>query len=229
MDAPESAYRVDRSLLRGDAPLLCVLLADLAFGLWALPRLPERVPVHWGLAGEADGFGAAWQNALLMPAIALVLWALFLVIPLADPLKRNYSRFPETLKLFRWLVPLMAVALHLVVALSSLGVSIDSGKGVVAVVAVFFVVLGNSMGKLKHNWFIGIRSPWTLASEEVWTRTHRLAAPIWVTGGLVQLVSVLVPQAAAGILFAASLAVMVLVPIAYSFVLFRRLSASGSA
>ena len=228
MDAPEPAYRVDRTLLRGELPLLVLLLADVAFGLWVLPRLPERVPVHWNLAGEADRYGAAWENALLMPALAIVLWAVLLVLPLADPLRRNYARFPETLKLFRWLVPLMIVAFHLVVALGSLGAPIDSGRGIGVVLAVVFVVLGNSMGKLKHNWFIGIRTPWTLASEEVWTRTHRLAAPIWVAGGLVQLVGAFVPGTAGEVLLAAPLVVMVLVPVGYSFVLFRKLSPSGS-
>ena len=228
MDAPEPAYRVDRALLLGDLPLLALLLADVAFGLWALPRLPERVPVHWNLAGEADRYGAAWENALLMPAIAIVLWAVLLVLPLADPLRRNYARFPETLKLFRWLVPLTVVAFHLVVADGSLGAPIDSGRGIGVVLAVVFVVLGNSMGKLKHNWFIGIRTPWTLASEEVWTRTHRLAAPIWVAGGLVQLVGAFVPGTAGQVLLGAPLAVMVLVPVGYSFVLFRKLSPSGS-
>lgn len=229
MDAPDTTYRVDRRLLKGDAPLLAVLLADLAFGLWALPRLPERVPVHWNVAGEADGFGPAWQLAVLMPAVALVLWAILLVVPLADPLRRNYARFPRTLRLFRWVVPLMTVALHLVVAAGQLGAPLDAGRGIQVVLAVVFVVMGNSMGRLKHNWFVGIRTPWTLASEEVWTRTHRLAAPIWVAGGLVQLAGAFLPGAAGAGLFAASLAAMVLVPTGYSFVLFRRLSASGSA
>jgi uncharacterized membrane protein len=227
MDAPEPAYRVDRALLRGELPLLVLLLADVAFGLWALPRLPERVPVHWNLAGEADRYGPAWENALLMPAVAIVLWAVLLVLPLADPLRRNYARFPGTLKLFRWLVPLTVVAFHLVVALGSLGLPIDSGRGVTVVLAVVFVVLGNSMGKVKHNWFVGIRTPWTLASEEVWTRTHRLAAPIWVAGGLVQLVGAFVPGTAGEVLFAAPLAAMVLVPVGYSFVLFRKLASPG--
>ena len=102
MNAPEPAYRVDRALLKGDAPLLAILLADLAFGLWVLPRLPEKVPVHWNLAGEADRFGPAWQNALLLPALAFGLWAVLLFLPLADPLRKNYPRFPATLKLFRW-------------------------------------------------------------------------------------------------------------------------------
>ncbi len=231
MDAPEPSYRVDRALLRGELPLVVFLLADLAFGIWALPRLPGRVPVHWNLAGEADRYGPAWENALLMPAIALVLWALFLVLPLADPLRKNYGRFPGTLKLFRWLVPLMVVAFHLVVALGALGLPIDSGRGTGAVLAVFFVVLGNSMGKIRHNWFIGIRTPWTLASEEVWNRTHRLAGPLWVAGGLVQLAGAFVPGTAGQVLFVAPLAVMVLVPVGYSFVLFRqlaRVSSSGS-
>ena len=229
MDAPESAYRVDRALLRGDAPLLGVLLADLAFGLWALPRLPERVPVHWGLAGEADSFGAAWPHAIVPPLVGLACWAMVLLFPLVDPLRRNYSRFPGTLKLVRWLLPLMSVAVHSAVTLAGLGVPVDHGAAVRAIVAIFFVVLGNSMGKIRHNWFVGIRTPWTIASEEVWTRTHRLAAPIWVAGGLVQLVGAFLPGTLGEALFPASLAVMVLVPIGYSYFLFRRLSASGFA
>ena len=224
MNAPETVYRIDRGLLKGDAPLVAVLLADLAFGLWVLPRLPEKVPVHWNLAGEADRFGPAWQNALLLPALAFGLWAVLLFLPLADPLRKNYPRFPATLKLFRWLVPLLVVGLQVVVALSLLGVPLDPGQGGRAILAVVFVILGNSMGKLRHNWFVGIRTPWTIASEEVWTRTHRLAAPIWVAGGIVQLVAAFVPGVAGQVLYAAPLATMVLVPVGYSFVLYRRLT-----
>jgi uncharacterized membrane protein len=229
MDAPDTTYRVDRALLKGDAPLLAVLLADLAFGLWALPRLPEKVPVHWNLAGEADRFGAPWPHAIVLPLIGLACWSAVLLLPLVDPLRRNYARFPGTLKLFRWLVPLLCVALHLAATLSSLGLPVDHGAAGKAILGVAFVVLGNSMGKLRHNWFVGIRTPWTLASEEVWTRTHRLAAPIWVVGGLLLLAGAFVRGTAGEILLAGALAGMVLVPIAYSYLLFRRLSSSGSA
>lgn len=224
MDAPETSYRVDRKLLLGDLPLLVVLLADLGFGVWALPRLPERVPIHWNLAGEADRLGAAWPHAVVPPLVGLACWALVLLFPLADPLRKNYARFPGTLKLVRWLLPLMSVAVHAAVTLSGLGLPIDHGATVRAVVAVFFVVLGNSMAKLRHNWFVGIRTPWTIASEEVWTRTHRLAAPIWVAGGLVQLVGAFLPGTAGEAAFAVSLAAMVLVPIGYSYLAFRRLA-----
>jgi uncharacterized membrane protein len=229
MNAPEPVYRVDRGLLKGDAPLLAILLADFAFGLWALPRLPEKVPIHWNLAGEADRFGPAWQNALLLPALAFGLWAILLVLPLADPLRKNYPRFPATLKLFRWLVPLLVVGLQVVIALSLLGLPLDPGQGGRAILAVVFIILGNSMGKLRHNWFVGIRTPWTIASEEVWTRTHRLAAPIWVAGGIVQLGAAFVPGVAGQALYAVALAAMVLVPVGYSFVLYRRLTSEGSA
>jgi len=224
MDAPETPYRVDRALLKGDAPLLAVLVADLAFGLWALPRLPERVPIHWNLAGEADRFGAAWPHAVLLPFVGLACWALVLLFPLVDPLRKNYARFPGTLKLVRWLLPLMGVAVHVVVTLSGLGLPLDHGATVRAILAVFFVVLGNSMAKLRHNWFVGIRTPWTIASEEVWTRTHRLAAPIWVAGGLVQLVGAFLPGTAGEAAIGASLAAMVLVPIGYSYLAFRKLA-----
>lgn len=229
MDAPETPYRIDRKLLLGDLPLLALVLADLAFGLWALPRLPEQVPIHWNLAGEADGFGARWPHAILLTLVGLACWAALLLLPLADPLRKNYARFPGTLKLFRWLVPLMTVALHAAVTLSCLGVPLDQGAAVRVIVAVVFVVLGNSMGKLRHNWFVGIRTPWTLASEEVWTRTHRLAAPIWVAGGILQLGGAFVRGTAGEVLFAATLAAMVLVPIGYSFLIFRKLGSSASA
>lgn len=229
MDAPDTTYRVDRALLKGDAPLLAALVADLAFGFWALPRLPERLPTHWNLAGEADGFGRAWPHAIVPPLVGLAFWALVLLLPLVDPLRKNYSRFPGTLKLVRWLLPLMNVAVHVVVTLGALGLAIDHDWSIRAILAVFFTVFGNSMGKLRHNWFIGIRTPWTIASEEVWTRTHRLAAPIWVVGGLVQLAGAFVPGTPGEVLFAAPLAAMILIPIAYSYVAFRRLSASGFA
>ncbi|HPA53375.1 MAG TPA: SdpI family protein [Thermoanaerobaculia bacterium] len=229
MDGAEKTYRIDRSLLLGELPLLAILLADLAFGLWALPRLPERVPVHWNAAGEADAFGASWPHAVLPPLVGLTLWTVVLLLPLVDPLRRNYARFPGTLKLVRWLLPLMCVAVHMTVTLSGLGLPVDDGATVRAIVAVFFVVFGNSMAKLRHNWFVGIRTPWTIASEEVWTRTHRLAAPIWVTGGLVQLVGALLPGGVGEVLFPATLAAMVVVPIGYSLLLFRTLNPGGSA
>ncbi len=224
MDAPEPAYRVDRRILLGDLPLLVVLLADLAFGVWALPRLPERLPVHWNLAGEADGFGAPWPHAVVPPLVGIACWAVVLLFPLVDPLRKSYARFPGTLKLVRWLLPLMSVAIHVTVTLSGLGLPVDHGTTVRSIVAVFFVVLGNSMAKLRHNWFVGIRTPWTLASEEVWTRTHRLAAPIWVAGGLLQLVGAFLPGTAGEAAFGASLAAMVLVPIGYSYLAFRKLA-----
>ncbi len=229
MDVPERPYRVDRALVVGELPLLAILLADLAFGLWALPRLRGKVPVDWILTGEADRFAGAGASALVAPLLGIVFWALVLLLPLVDPLRKNYSRFPGTLKLVRWLLPLMNAAVHVVLTLGALGLAVDHDWSVRAILAVFFIVFGNSMGKLRHNWFIGIRTPWTIANEEVWTRTHRLAAPIWVAGGLVQLAGAFVPGTPGEILFAAPLAAMTLVPIAYSYLAFRKLSASGCA
>ena len=229
MDVPERPYRVDRALVVGELPLLAILLADLAFGLWALPRLRGKVPVDWILTGEADRFARPGASALVAPLLGIVFWALVLLLPLVDPLRKNYSRFPGTLKLVRWLLPLMNAAVHVVLTLGALGLAVDHDWSVRAILAVFFIVFGNSMGKLRHNWFIGIRTPWTIANEEVWTRTHRLAAPIWVAGGLVQLAGAFVPGTPGEILFAAPLAAMTLVPIAYSYLAFRKLSASGCA
>lgn len=102
------------------------------------------------------------DRALLRGELPLV--ALLPALPLVDPLRRSSGRFPATLKLFRWLVPLLCVGPHLAATLSPLGLPVDHGTAVRAILAITFVVLGNSMGKLRHDGFVGIRTPRTLAA-----------------------------------------------------------------
>jgi len=158
MDAPDTTYRVDRALPKGDAPLLAALLADLALGIRALPRPKGGVPIRWNLAGVADRPGPAWPWAVVSPLAGLACWARVLLFPLVDPLRRNDSRFPGTLKLVRWLLPLTSVAVHVAATRAGLGLPLDRGATVRAIVAVSFVVLGDSMGRIRHDWCAGIRT-----------------------------------------------------------------------
>lgn len=220
-------YRVDRATLLGDLPIIAALVGDLAFGLWAWSRMPARVPVHWGVSGQPDRWGAPWENALLMPLIGIAVYLLLLFLPLIDPRRASYALFGGTLRLFRAVLALFSVALHVAVTLASLGHAVDVGTLVRVEVPLLFILLGNQMGRLRHNWFVGIRVPWTLESEEVWNRTHRMAGPVWVTGGFAAFAGAFLPPIPGMVVFLSVLAVLIVVPIVYSYRLYHRLEAEG--
>lgn len=217
------AYRVDAQALKGDLPLLGLLAASLAFGLWALPRMPQSVPVHWGISGEPDRWGPPWQVAILCPAFGLAVWALLVWLPLVDPRRRNFALFPGTLRLFRYVLTLFFVGLQVVTVLPPLGRPVDTSLFVGIGLPLLFIVLGNSMGRLRQNYFVGIRVPWTIASEEVWNATHRFAGKLWVACGFLMLAGLALPKAPSAILMAVLLGVMLVVPVVHSYLLYRRL------
>lgn len=220
-------YRVDRATLRGDLPILLVLLCDLLFGLWAWQRMPSRVPVHWNFSGQPDGWGPPWENALVMPLIGVGVYLTLLFLPLIDPRRASYALFGGTLRFFRGVIVLFTVGVHVAVTLASTGRAVDVAALTRFELPLLFILLGNQMGRIRHNWFVGIRVPWTLESEEVWTRTHRMAGPVWVAGGFVALGGAFLRPGVATAVLLVVLAVLVLVPVVYSYRLYRRLAAEG--
>jgi uncharacterized membrane protein len=228
MNTPESEpaprYRIDGALLMRDLPLLALLLLDFGYGAYSLSGMPAQVPIHWGIDGTPDRYGPAWVNALLIPAIGVGTYLLMLVLPLIDPRRRNYGLFGDTLRFFRWTLVLFAIGLHVTLVQVSLGSEVAVDFVVRLGIALLFVALGNHMGRLRQNWFIGIRVPWTLANEEVWNRTHRAAGRLWVIGGLLLVGAAFLPPRSGAMALGAVLAVLVVVPIVHAWVLHRRIA-----
>jgi uncharacterized membrane protein len=183
-----------------------------------------RLPVHWGLGGVADRYAGKWEALLTPPAIALGLSALFYFLPSLEPRERNLSR-SQGLYLWAWAASLMLMA-----AIEAVTISIALGRHwrtyhvITAAVGLMFVMIGNQLGKSRSMYLIGIRTPWTLASEEVWIRTHRLAGKLMVLGGLLLALSALlpIPSGLLATVFAGGIALMVGVPVVYSYLLWRR-------
>lgn len=227
---PPSPYRVDGGTLRKDAPLLALLALDVVFGLVAWNFMPARVPIHWGASGQVNGWGPAWVNAFLPPGIAILLYLTFLYIPLIDPHHRNYAAFAGPLRGLRLLVVAFLVVVHVLVVLAALGVGVPMGFAMRAGLPLLFAGIGAFLPGLKPNWFFGIRTPGTLANEEVWTKTHALAGRAWTRGGIALAFAAMLPPLAGLAALVAGIVILVLVPVVYSAVLFRRLSgpAAGS-
>lgn len=159
------------------------------------PSLPDSVPVHWGLDGEADRYGSPWELVVLMPATMVGIIGLLLVLPWLGPFRKNMVQFRDAYGQVVALVSLAMLAIHVVILLKAAGWQIQIGSALCVIVGLMLALTGNLFGKLRRNFYVGIRTPWTLANNEVWERTHRLGGRVFVAVGLTASVAGLVlPQ-----------------------------------
>jgi len=163
--------------------LLIVLLIGAGFYFYSV--FPDEVPIHWNAQGEVDNYGSKFMGAFFAPLIAIGVYLLFVALPLIDPKKERYTQFKKTYHLFKNLIIAYLVYIFFVSSLNIVGFNVPIELAIPIGVGVLFMILGNYMGKIKPNWFLGIRTPWTLSSEEVWNATHRFSGKIFVGGGLI--------------------------------------------
>jgi uncharacterized membrane protein len=141
-----------------------------------------------------------------------------------DPKRENYGRFVGAYRILRWAVPLLLTLLYLTTILVALGYPVNVGLVVKALVAVLLIVIGSLLSQVRFNYFVGVRTPWTLANEEVWQLTHRLSGRLYAACGLVCLVCAFISASWGTALFFTTIGVMVVVPIVYSYLCFRGLN-----
>lgn len=169
----------------------CLTAAALLYSLIVGSRMADVVPSHWNAAGHIDGYGSKWMILLMMPGVMLLVVLLSAALPKLSPEKFRIEPFEATYSLIMLIVSGLMFTLHFVIVQSSSGGHWDIGRIIMGVDFVFFALLGNFLGKLQPNFFMGIRTPWTLADERVWRTTHRQAARLWVGGGVIGLLLVL--------------------------------------
>lgn len=201
-----------------------VILAAM-FGLAAIMWrvAPNTLPVHWGLSNQADGFGGKLEALLGPPLLALGIYLLLLVLPRLDPGRANYANFTGAYTLIRYAVLVVVAALYVVMLLAGVGGwQFDIGRIVQLIVGGLLLVAGGTMGKLRPNWFVGIRTPWTLSSKRAWTKTHRLGGWLFVGLGVLFIVGALLDAAPLlQAILPVVLALIVLVLVVYSYVQWR--------
>ena len=201
------------------------LLALLPLVLVAVfyARLPDEVPMHWGFDGEIDRYGSKnelWLIGALGPLFAL----LFQFLPRLDPKRRNYEKFQTYYEAFSLvLVAFIAVMMGVALLESFRPGTVSVGRVVSALVGSLFVFIGNLMGKVKPNFFLGIRTPWTLSDPDVWNRTHRLGGGLFFLTGLATVASaLLLPEKVTFWVLMAGVLAAALIPAVMSYVWYRR-------
>jgi uncharacterized membrane protein len=164
--------------------VILILLADALLSAMLYPHLPARVPTHWNWRGQVDGYGPAWMDALLLPVVSWALMTLLLLAPRLGLLRSNFALFARTYGRICVTLAAALLAIQVIVLFKVLGWPIPIERAMPVVTGLLIAILGNWMGKVRRNGLVGIRTPWTLASDEVWEKTHRLGGRIMFAWGL---------------------------------------------
>ena len=208
-------------MIKKHLPLLIVtsivIVLPILVGLLLWNQLPDALPIHWNAEGEVDGYSSKPFAVFAMPLILLAVHWLAAVVTQTDPKKQNQ---PEKVKiLLFWLIPANSLLVNLFTYSAALGKSLRVETVMPIFMGLLFMAIGNYLPKCKQNYTVGIKLPWTLHSEENWNRTHRLAGWLWVGGGLLCAVAGFF---GAFLLTVPVLLVMALIPMIYSYILYKK-------
>ena len=200
---------------------ILLTVVSLLLSLTVFSSLPEQIPAHWNVHGTVDRF-APKLTVFIFPGIIFLITILFQFMRRTDPNSDNYDKFQREYHRYTFVIGLVFFAVQIMTIAAAFRMDFNVNLIFCLGIGSLFIFIGNLLPKTKHNYFIGIRTPWTLADEQNWFRTHRLAGKIWVLGGLIVALTALAPESFQVPVFLTILAVMVVTPFVYSYTEFRK-------
>lgn len=201
--------------------MIALILVAFMSGLLLWERLPAQMASHWNAADEVDGYLPRFWGVFLMPLISLGMAALFLVLPLIDPLRENVARFRGMFNLFIVILIAFLLYLHLLTLVYNLGIHFRLSRMMLPAMGVLIFFAGELLRQAKRNWFIGIRTPWTLSDDRVWAKTHHLGSILFKAAAGVIFLSIFLPGSGFWVVLSALL-LAAFVPLGYSGWLYER-------
>ena len=203
--------------------VLLMLAAATLTGLLLWNRLPDPMASHWGPNDEVNGYISKFWGVFLMPLITLGMFLLFLVIPNIDPLKANIAQFRDVFNLFVVLIVAFMTYIYILTLRWNLGyTTFAMSKAMLPALGILFFFVGYMLRKAKRNFFIGIRTPWTLSSDRVWDETHRLGSVLFMISGVLAFIGSFFGGMLAFWFLFVPLIGSTLITLVYSYVLYQR-------
>ena len=202
-------------------PPLLVIIAVVAT-LAVYPRLPELVPTHWNVNGEVDDWSSRLWGAWTIPLVMAAMLLAFRAFPLIDPRRENYPKFAGAYEGILIIVLLFMLALHLSLLSTMLGNRLAVLRLLPVGIGFLLIGIGALLPKARSNWFIGIRTPWTLSNETVWERTHKFGGAVMIATGVLVAASALLAPLWTHRVMAVAIAAMAIILIAYSYFAWRQ-------
>ncbi|NJD51922.1 MAG: SdpI family protein [Candidatus Methanoperedens sp.] len=189
---------------KSEIVIIGIVLLSFGIGIYVYPEMPEKIASHWNAQGEVDGYMSKFWGIFLMPIISVGLFLLFVIIPGIDPYKSNIEKFRKYYDNFIIVIILFLFYIYLLTIFWNMGFRYNMITLLSPAFAILFYYSGVLIENAKMNWFIGIRTPWTLSSEKVWDKTHKIGGKLFKIAGII---------AFAGILFQSYAIFFILVPI----------------
>jgi len=201
--------------------ILLVALSIIGTAL-LYPYLPEQVPAHWNIRGEVDRYqDKPW--VFFMALLPLVLYLLMIYLPKIDPKKASYEMHKKPYRIIQLLIVIVFILLHWASMVAALGSTIDIGVIVRLIVGVLFIIMGNYMSQIRQNYFLGIKTPWTLHNEQVWKKTHRVGAYGFTIMGIVTILTIFLSGKISSIIMAAGTLGLVIFLFLYSYLEYKKI------
>lgn len=204
-------------------PITIIALTIIAWAI-AFPKLPAELPTHWGFNGEVNGYSTKLNAMLTQIGIMVLLYVSVAFLPKIDPRKQNYKYFSGSYQTIYNSLLVLFFSLNIFVILFGLGYNIPMSSLGSVFIGVIFIVLGNVMQRVRSNFFLGLRTPWALSNEEVWRKTHRFGGKLFFGGGILLLLSTFVSGEFKQYLIIGIIAVIVIAPYVYSYLVYKKLS-----
>jgi immunity protein, SdpI family len=174
-------------------PILLIVFSIIS-SFYFFQQMPEKIPTHWNFKGEIDNWGSSLSHLLTINLVMIGMYLLFLSLPYIDPRRERYEQFKKVYHIFKNILLLFFTIILFITNLSALGYDIDVGTYIPLLVGILFIAIGNYMPKIKMNWFMGIRTPWTLSSEKTWNKTHLLGGKLFMISGLLIAIQGFIPE-----------------------------------
>jgi len=209
--------------LKKELPLIAIVLLPFIYLAYIWNQLPEKVLMHWNIKGEVDRYGEKVELIIIPILLPLLVYIIFLVVPKIDP-KNKLNKMGNKLQTMKFLLTTFMSILALFIIYTAKNESFANPNYIVLLIGVLYLVFGNYFKTLKANYFIGIRTPWTLENETVWKETHKLGGKMWFIGGLIVILSSLLLEKQTNFtIFIVITAIITIIPVVYSYLKFQKL------
>lgn len=184
--------------------------------------LPDTIAIHWNFKGEVDDYAGKWF-VFITAALPIVLYTMFLVIPKIDPKRDSYEKHGKAYGIIKLITIVVLIIIHWISVFIALGYDLNIGLIVKLAVGILFIVIGNYMGQFRHNYFVGIKTPWTLANERVWKKTHRVGGFGFIVLGLVFIVGIFINSVIYSLITSVLVILLIVGLFLYSYLIYKKL------
>lgn len=210
--------------LQKELPIIAVVLLPFIYLAYIWNTLPAEVPLHWNIQGEIDRYGDKTELLLIPFLLPLLTYIIFLVVPKIDP-KDKLKKMGNKYRSIKILLTVFMSLLALFIIYASKNQSLSNPNYMILFIGVLYIILGNYFKTIRSNYFIGIRTPWTLENETVWKETHKMAGKLWFLGGLIVVLgSIILDKSSNFYLFITLTLIISLIPVIYSYFKFQEVT-----